>query len=229
MTEDKILKIRNLKFKYPGADQELLKIDSFDLGANEKILLLGPSGSGKSTFLDLISGILNCDQGEIEIFGQKLNTMSQAERDLFRAKNLGIIFQQFNLITYLNVSENIQLPRLLNKSVEVTGSQSDWKLWAERLGLTALLDQPVSKLSVGQQQRVAVLRSLVNKPKLIIADEPTSALDSDARENFLNLLFELAQAQKTAVIFVSHDQSIGKYFDRVVKLNELNSSTQVSL
>ena len=212
-----LVDVKNLKFKYPGATNAVIEIESLTIAAREKVLLLGPSGSGKSTLLDLLSGVLSCDQGEITILGQAFSQKSPGECDQFRAGNIGIIFQQFNLIPYLNVSENIDLPGLFNKA-----PKANWKPWAERLGLSSLLNQPVSQLSVGQQQRVAVVRALVNQPKLIIADEPTSALDFDARETFLKLFFELAAVNGAAIFFVTHDQSLAKHFDRAIKLNEIN-------
>lgn len=214
-----LVEVKNLKFTYPEAKNPAIEIKTLTVESGEKVLLLGPSGSGKSTLLDLLSGVLASDQGTIAILGEELSKKSMRDRDQFRAKNIGVIFQQFNLIPYLNVSENINLPGLFNNSLNI-----EWKPWAERLGLNTLLNQPVSKLSVGQQQRVAVVRALVNQPKLIIADEPTSALDSDARESFLKLLFELAESNGSAILFVTHDQSLAKYFDRVIRLNEINKA-----
>ncbi len=217
------LQIENLKFSY--GQQPILQISQLTVQKGELVFLFGPSGSGKSTLLELIAGILKPQQGMLSILNQdqKLkNTadMKLTELDHFRAENIGYIFQSFNLIPFLSVRENIILPFLFQKQ-DYRPSELDELI--EALGLRLFLERRVSQLSVGQQQRVAVARALLKKPQLILADEPTSALDYDHRENFLNLLFRLCRKNQTTVLFVSHDRSIEKLFDRSINLQELNS------
>ncbi|HBA66545.1 MAG TPA: hypothetical protein DCZ48_10310, partial [Methylococcaceae bacterium] len=174
----------------------------------------------KSTLLSLISGILVPASGQIKILGTDLARIGGMARDRFRARHIGVIFQQFNLLPYLSVEANIELAvkfghrPILNKDsiAELT----------DRLGLDrSILKRKASQLSVGQQQRVAVARALINHPELIIADEPTSSLDSDTRDEFMRVLLESAALNRTTVVFVSHDKSLGHYFDQEISLHDL--------
>lgn len=207
------IEIKNLKFSY--ADHAILSIDELNINAGEVVFLYGPSGSGKSTLLELIAGILKSQSGLLKVGEQNLTELSEVSLDRYRSDNVGYIFQSFNLIPYLSVIENIQLPFLFQKNVS---DGSAIKILISDLGLASHINKPVSELSVGQQQRVAVARALIKKPKLILADEPTSALDYDHREKFLKVLFELCRKNKTTVLFVSHDLSIEKLFDRSISL-----------
>lgn len=207
------IEIQNLKFSY-GA-HAILDIDEIKIQEGEFVFLFGPSGSGKSTLLELVAGVLKSQQGLLKVAGCNLAESTDAQLDQYRSDNVGYIFQSFNLIPYLSVLENIQLPFLFNKKPidqdEVLQLVSD-------LGLNSHINKKVSELSVGQQQRVAVARALIKKPKIILADEPTSALDYNHREKFLKILFELCKKNKTTVLFVSHDLTIEKLFDRSISL-----------
>ncbi len=211
------LQARKLEFSY--GRQKVISISEFQINQGEMVFLFGPSGSGKSTLLELIAGVLQPTGGDLILNGENISKLSLTALDHFRAKNIGYIFQSFNLIPFLSVQENIQLPFLFQDH------KMDPNLLqhlVDRLGLTNFINRPVSQLSVGQQQRVAVARALLKKPKLILADEPTSALDYDHREGFLKLLFELCRQEKTTVLFVSHDRGIEKLFDRAINLKEIN-------
>lgn len=211
------IEIKNLKFAYDS--QPVLDIPSFTVREGEVVFLYGPSGSGKSTLLEILAGVLKLNSGELNICSTDLTQMSLSQLDTFRAKHVGYIFQSFNLVPYLTVRENIELPFLFQSDVP---DPEELKMLATHLGLDKFLDRPVSRLSVGQQQRVAVARALIKKPKIILADEPTSALDYGHREAFLRVLFELCRKHGTTVVFVSHDLSIEKLFDRTVGLSEIN-------
>ena len=215
--ESLALQIKNLEFSY--GDHRILQIPHFEIQKGEKVFLLGPSGSGKSTLLELIAGILKPASGDLVLNGENISQLNLSQLDHFRAENIGYIFQSFNLIPFLSVIENIQLPFLFQKKSYDEGLL---KNLIERLGLISFVNRAVSQLSVGQQQRVAVAHALLKRPKLILADEPTSALDYDHREGFLKLLFELCQQEKITVLFVSHDRSIEKLFDRAVNMKEIN-------
>lgn len=221
------IEISNLKFSY--GDHAILDIDELKVKAGEIVFLFGPSGSGKSTLLELIAGVLKAQDGILKVGSQNLAELNSAGLDEYRAGNVGYIFQSFNLIPYLSVMENILLPFLFQKTHP---DLTEVKNLITELGLKEHINKPVTDLSVGQQQRVAVARALIKKPNLILADEPTSALDYDHREKFLKILFDLCRKHNTTVLFVSHDRSIEKLFDRSVSLMEHNriqfSQTEVS-
>ena len=157
--------------------------------------------------------------------GQHLESMTQSQRDHFRAQHLGFIFQNFNLVPYLSVLENVMLGLSFSshkqKKLGSTARTQAMKL-LESLGLAHLAEENVSELSVGQGQRVAVARALLGEPEMILADEPTSALDKDHRDQFLKLLFELCAQHKITLVFVSHDRSLAAQFDRQISLLEVN-------
>lgn len=217
-----LIDLCDLEFSYPGA-APTLEIPTWSVSAGERVFLQGPSGSGKSTLLEILAGVLRPAKGSVSVLGRDLAGMSAAERDAFRAVNLGYVFQSFNLIPYLNVRENIELPCHLSRErrARVKSLDSELAHLTGTLGLSELLARPVTALSVGQQQRVAVARALLGRPGLILADEPTSALDADHRERFLKLLFSLCEEHGTGLVFVSHDLSLKDLFDRHVKLSEL--------
>lgn len=216
---------QDLGFAY-SAGREVLRLDHFVVAQGEKVFLHGPSGSGKTTLLSLIAGVLAPTAGTVSVLGRDLAMLAGSRRDAFRGVHVGYLFQLFNLIPYLSVRENITLPcrlhaerraRLGNESADAAAARI-----AERLEIAEFLSKPVTELSVGQQQRVAAARALIGAPELIIADEPTSALDSDLRDRFLELLFEQVIEAKSTLLFVSHDLSLGRHFDRVASLRELN-------
>ncbi len=228
MTTRKVLELSNLRFGWT-ADTTLIDIDHFDLGVGESLFLRGPSGSGKSTLLGLIGGVLTPRSGSIRIQGEDIVGQNSATRDKIRADHLGIIFQQFNLLPYLSVLENVTLPCRFSNQRRARSKENFNNPSAEAQSLIAslglpedILTKPVGELSVGQQQRVAVARALIGGPDLIIADEPTSALDADNRDRFIELLNQERARFGTALLFVSHDGELAKHFDRKEDLMDLN-------
>ena len=223
-----IVSISNLHFAW-SSGPEILDIESFELNAGERLFLRGPSGSGKSTLLGVISGVLEASSGHVELLGHDMTALPARKRDHLRADHLGIIFQMFNLVPYLSVIGNVILPlRFSRKRRQAAGSNMDSearRLLARR-GLTdeSLLNRRVSNLSVGQQQRVAAARALIGGPEIVIADEPTSALDADTRDRFIELLSEEAARTGAALLFVSHDASLARFFDRAVDLTTVNKA-----
>ncbi len=214
------LSIDDLSFTWSNNPNFTLNIPKWQVKANEKVFLYGRSGEGKSTLLNLIAGIHTGYSGMLQVLGQDLAKLSNRQRDIFRANNIGVIFQQFNLLPYLTGQQNILLAQQFKHSDKA--SQQDLQQICDALELhTSLLNQKAKQLSVGQQQRVAVARALLGKPQLILADEPTSALDTESRESFINLLLEVAGT--ASVIFVSHDLTLASYFDKQIKLTELQS------
>ena len=223
-----LIELHELGFAWPGQD-ELLDIPAFRLEAGETLFLKGPSGSGKTTLLGLLGGVQKPGRGSIRLLGTDLGALSASARDHFRVDHTGYIFQQFNLLPFLSVRENVELPchfsRLRAQRAEQRHGSVD-KAAASllaHLGLKEeLLIRRADSLSIGQQQRVAAARALIGQPELVIADEPTSALDYDARENFIRLLFAECREAGSSLLFVSHDQSLAPLFDRHLSLAELN-------
>lgn len=223
-----MVQIHELKFQYPSSQGLILDIPRLEIKQGEKIFIYGPSGCGKTTFLETLAGITAPLSGTVRVCDQDLTQMSTADRDRFRADHMGYIFQIFNLIPYLNVIENITLPLYLSakKRQKISSEQELGAATSlcHSLGLKPFLSKPVTELSVGQQQRVAAARALLGSPELLLADEPTSSLDYDHRERFIRLLFDLCTKQSTTLLFVSHDQSLAKLFDRAISLVEINKA-----
>ena len=224
------VEVRDLRFAYRGGPV-VLDIASLDVDVGERLFLHGPSGSGKTTLLGLLAGVLVPGAGSVRILDEDIATLSGGARDRFRAQHLGYVFQMFNLIPYLSVRDNITLPCRLSEARRarlggVTAIAQAEHL-AHRLEITSLLDEPVTSLSVGQQQRVAVARALIGAPELIVCDEPTSALDADRRDRFLELLFASCDEAGSALVFVSHDLSLASRFGRTVALGAVNRAAQV--
>jgi len=224
------LEIRDLRFRYSSRSGDVLHIPQFSVEKGEKIFIFGPSGSGKTTLLSLIGGLFRPNGGTISVLGQMVTSMSQGERDRFRAREIGFVFQVFNLVPYLSTIQNITLPcrfgRRISSGFSAENEEAGYLL--EKLGLGALESRDISTLSIGQQQRVAVARALMGSPGLIIADEPTSALDADARSDFLRVLFEQAKREGSTILFVSHDRSLATQFDRSIALDEFNQVNKQS-
>jgi putative ABC transport system ATP-binding protein len=192
---------------------------SFSIKSGELVAIQGHSGSGKSTLLSLLSGLEKQDEGEILFDNKKIGNMGEDDLALFRRKNVGIVFQSFNLIPTLNVVENIALPLFptnINKKEMMTKAQKS----AESVGLDNRLDHYPNELSGGEQQRVAIARALINNPKVLFADEPTGNLDSKTGKNILELLQSLNKEKGLTVVMVTHDDSIAKVCDRIIQLKD---------
>lgn len=218
------LTLNKLRFAYKHAQLPVIHIDDWQVQRGERVFLYGPSGVGKSTLLNLLSGMHVPDTGAIDVLGERISAMKGAQRDRFRARHIGVIFQQFNLLPWLSVRDNIAAAyhfanQMKNKSL----MEKRIRVLLDSLRLPhTLLEQHTAELSVGQQQRVAIARALINEPELLIADEPTSSLDAEARDDFMQLLLDVVATQASTLIFVSHDRSLARYFTQSVNLQELN-------
>ena len=220
MSNSHAISLSNIEFHWSKSAPATLRIDKWAVKTGQSAFIYGRSGSGKSTLLNIIAGILEPQHGTITILGQDISRLKPVQRDKFRGRHMGIIFQQFNLIPYLSVLENIQLSQVFSSAAN---TQQDIKQLISQLGLdTSLLERKANQLSVGQQQRVAVARALFHQPEIIIADEPTSALDAETRDEFITLLLEHSKVNNTTVLFVSHDKSLAQYFDTTINLQTLN-------
>ena len=215
------LRLQQLQHRW-SAQSHGLRVDHLELAQAQNLFIQGPSGCGKTTLLSVLAGVLSVQSGRCEVLGQDLASLSPRQRDHWRGAHVGVIFQQFNLIPYLDVWANVMLPTRLFASRE-QAARRHWGSAAAQAGhvLAALglhsdhWHQAVHTLSVGQQQRVAAARALMGHPPLIIADEPTSALDEDNKDEFIRLLMDQARAQGASVVLVSHDARLASHFDQV--------------
>ena len=215
--------LETLGLEYHYQQGKKIVFPDIGLKRGQRLLISGFSGCGKTTLLSLIAGALKLQAGDIKFDGINYSTMSSLLLDQFRADHIGYIFQTLNLIPFLSVSENIALGVRFSQSrkSKVSNLSQEVLRLVNSLGLEReALKIPVSRLSVGQQQRVAAARALIGKPDLILADEPTSALDSDTTKKFLNEVMETFDSNKQAIIMVSHDESIAPYFDTVIDFNK---------
>ncbi len=218
------ISLLNVSFSYPSRTEKvILNIPEWKIQSGELALIQGPSGSGKTTFLNIIAGLVRPVEGSVMVLGERIDQMSSLSCDAFRANNIGYVFQNFNLIPFLNVVDNIRLAARFSKNSGVLNldheicellatlnvAENDWKLESRNL-------------SHGQIQRVAIARAMINRPKIIIADEPTSSLDAANKEAFINLLMKLVAKYKTTLVLVSHDQSLSSYFRRVESFSDIN-------
>lgn len=220
-----LLELQDARYRWPGQAAACLEIAHFQVAADEQVFIHGESGSGKSTLLNLIAGVLLPQTGRVEALGQSLPALSAAARDRFRVDHIGLIFQQFNLIPYLSVLDNVLLPCRFSKRRRQRAG--DPRVAAGELLTHLDLDatlwrRPATLLSVGQQQRVAAARALIGRPEIVIADEPTSALDAARQTAFLELLKRECAAARAALLFVSHDSRLAEQFDRRVAMSEIN-------
>lgn len=225
MTDDAALALTGLRFAWPGAAGFGLEVDGFAMPKGERTLLLGASGSGKSTLLSLICGISTPQAGSVEVDGADIARLSRRRRDRFRAENIGIVFQQFNLLPYATALDNALLP--LRFAPDRRAKLGDERAEALRLAAALGLDEAhmtkgaAGSLSVGQQQRVAVVRALIGAPALIVADEPTSALDAGAQAAFVDTLFTHVEAAGASLLMVSHDERLSPWFDRTERIEDI--------
>jgi len=223
-----VLQAQGLKFGWPGA-ADCVDIDMLRVEAGRTVFLHGPSGCGKSTLLGLMAGVLQARQGSVSLLGQDWATLPAGRRDARRADHVGVIFQQFNLLPYLSLLDNVLLPTrfsALRASRCEGGARAGAAELLRRVGLPdALHGRRADALSVGQQQRVAAARALLGKPELVIADEPTSALDAPLRDAFMDLLLAECRASGSTLVFVSHDERLAGRFDERLSLPELNRAS----
>lgn len=231
-TNAKVIELENVRFAWQANSDPTLIIDELAIKRGEHVFIKGPSGCGKSTLLSLLTGINHTQSGNVTVLGHDLTGLNGRQRDLFRAEHIGYIFQQFNLLPYLNVLENVTLPCQFSakRRQRVDGDLNHQaRQLLKRLHLPeTCIDKPVVTLSIGQQQRVAAARALIGQPPLIIADEPTSSLDYDNRSAFIELLQEQVSQADATLLFVSHDPTLEPLFDRTIALADINQAGRVS-
>ena len=225
-----MIDLTNVRFRWFVSDTPVIDIARFRVDDGERVFLEGPSGSGKTTLLNLLGGVTVPEQGQIIIDETDLTGLKRAARDAFRADRIGFIFQMFNLLPYLSLLDNVMLPCRFSARRAEAAQQKSGSVEAEarrlleqmEIDLDTLAARSVSALSTGQQQRVAVARSLIGAPRLVIADEPTSALDQKVRDAFMNLLFREVSEAGATLLFVSHDSTLASHFDRRASMADIN-------
>ncbi|WP_341923555.1 ATP-binding cassette domain-containing protein [Stenotrophomonas geniculata] len=226
MSAAPVISLEDVQFGY--GTRLVLDIPRLWVEQGSSVLLRGISGGGKSTLLGLLAGVLLPGKGRVEVAGHALQDMGGAARDRFRADQLGVIFQQFNLLPFLTVRDNIALGLRFSRlrSARISGPlDAEIARLLQALQLDPeLMQRRAGTLSVGQQQRVAAARALIGRPALLLADEPTSALDREAASAFLQLMSAQCQAAGTTVLVVSHDDSLQPLFDRTISLTEINQA-----
>lgn len=222
-----MLEIRNLKKSYTepdGGELPILDIPKWTVNAAEQVVVVGASGCGKTTLLHIIAGILRPSSGHVMIDGWDIPLLGEAERDQFRARRIGYVFQTFNLLQGFSALENVLLGMTFAGSGRVDKKRA--KDLLERVGLGHRFHHKPSQLSVGEQQRVSVARALANKPKLVLADEPTANVDVGNQQQVIDMLRNTCRDEEVALILVTHAPSVAKQFDRVDKLAEVNLVVQ---
>jgi putative ABC transport system ATP-binding protein len=211
-----VVRIRDLEFHYGEGDFRL-RIPELDVAPASSAAFIGPSGSGKTTLLHLIAGIVTPRSGRIETTGVDVTALSESERRGFRIQNIGLVFQEFELLDYLSVLDNVLLAYRINPALELKGDVVDRaRALGEQVGLADKLDRYPGKLSQGERQRVAVCRAVLTKPSLLLADEPTGNLDPLTKDKVLDILFDCARATDTTLLTVTHDRDVLDRFERVV-------------
>lgn len=207
-------------FSHQQGRLPIIEIDRWSARKGDAIALLGPSGSGKSTFLHLLGGVLPVDGGLLEIAGQQVSGMKESERDVFRARTVGYVFQDFYLIPSLSVKENVELvmPRSMSKALRTRLVEE----WFERVGLQDRMHQLPSKLSRGQQQRAAIVRAMIHCPPLVLADEPTGSLDWETASSIMKLLLDVSRENGSTLVTVTHDLHLAELFETKLQFASIN-------
>ncbi len=217
-----LIQIESLIFQYPSGEFQL-KIPEFTVGRGEKMAVIGPSGSGKTTLLNLIAGIMTPVNGAINVGNIKVNQLSDAQRRNFRITNIGLVFQDFELLDYLNVLDNIIHPFRITGALELNKEVKQRAIaLAEEMGIGDKLKRLSNDLSQGEKQRAAICRALLPQPKLILADEATGNLDPANKTRILDLLFQSVEDHEATLLAVTHDHELLKRFDRVVDFKDFD-------
>lgn len=216
-----MLHAEKLQFTYYGGTFRLF-IDNFRAKAGESTAIIGPSGSGKTTLLKLLSGLYKPDSGKVQLGDIEVSELNDRQRRDFRIARVGFIFQDFRLIDYLNVMDNIIHTYRLNSSLKLTTDVKERACsLAQSVGIEHLLKRKITKLSQGEKQRVAICRALLSKPEVILADEATGNLDPESKKNVLNILMKYTRENNAALIAVTHDHELLGHFDEIFDFRSL--------
>ena len=212
-----MLQIKSLEKSYLQGDEkiEIFEDLNFSLEEGEQVAIMGKSGSGKSTFLSLVSGIIKADSGSILLNSTSYDDLEEGDLNDFRASNIGFIFQNFHLVSYLNALENVMLPA---KVCGISNPKEKAMELLKSVGLSHRLNHLPSQLSGGEKQRVAIARSLIHNPKIILADEPSGNLDEETGNAVMDKLFELIKENNTTLILVTHSKEVAARCEKTYEL-----------
>lgn len=214
-----MLEIKNISKTYPNSQRQILNNISFEIAEGESVAIVGPSGTGKSTLLNVMSTIDLPTSGTVLFNGSELNSFTSDEKAVFRNKEMGFVFQQHHLLPQLSLIENVLIPTLPEKDKEKKHEAKQRALeLIEWVGLSDLINQKPGQMSVGECQRTAVVRALINKPKILFADEPTGSLDVDSSEQLLDLLVALNKEQNLTIVMVTHALEMAAKLNKQLKL-----------
>lgn len=222
MAEESLaVRCRDIVKTYNAGGQKVVALNGIDLDISmgELMMLVGPSGCGKTTLISVIAGILDQDSGYCELFGENYQAMHSKDKLDFRARNIGFVFQAYNLLPALTAAENVSVPLIINGVKRKEAERKATEL-LEQVGLGTRTTSLPSELSGGQQQRVAIARALVHSPRLIVCDEPTSALDHQTGHTVMNLLKDVALHKDRALVIVTHDARIFGFADRIAEMDD---------
>lgn len=210
------VQVRDLEFKY-RAGPFRLTLPELNVARGESVAVIGPSGSGKTTLLNLIAGILKPPRGTIRVADRCITDLDESARRAYRLQHIGLVFQEFELLSHLNVRDNILLPYRIHPALRLNRSVRERATaLAQEMGVGDLLRRNVPRLSQGERQRVAVCRALLHEPALLLCDEPTGNLDPRNKEHVLEVLFGYVQRTQTTLLTVTHNHDILNRFDRVI-------------
>ncbi len=221
-----MIEIESLGFRYPGAEFSLT-VPRFRIPAREKVAVIGPSGSGKTTLLNLVAGILVPQQGRVCSAGIEVSRLDDRARREFRIANVGFVFQEFELLEYLDVIDNILHPYRISRALRLTPEVRERAAeLAQRLGIGDKLRRRVGQLSQGERQRVCICRALLPWPKLVLADEATGNLDPRNKDHILALLFDAVDDHDATLLAVTHDHELLPHFDRVIDFADFRTGAE---
>ena len=221
-----MIKLKNIEMTYDdhGTKINALKLKKIEVKDGEKVAFIGSSGCGKTTLFNLISGMITPTKGNVIVEDIDITTLKESERDLFRANHIGYIFQDFNLFPDFTVLQNVTLPMSFSKRYSKNEMEAEAKAMLKRVGLEKKIDQKVKTLSGGEKQRVAIARSIINKPNVILADEPTGNLDYKNGAIIMDLIIQIAKEEKATLLVITHNNAQLELFDRSINIEELNEA-----
>ena len=223
-----MIRLSDLAFRYPEGEFEL-RIPELAVKRGECVGVMGPSGSGKTTLLHLIAGIVLPERGTVHTCETEVSGLDDASRRDFRIRNLGLVFQEFELLEYLSVLDNVLLPYRISESLRLDGRVRERAIQlAERVGIADKLDRLATRLSQGEKQRVAVCRALIAEPQLLLADEPTGNLDPTNKGRVLDILMDYARERGATLVTVTHDHDLLPRFERVIDFKTFQSFSEAS-
>jgi putative ABC transport system ATP-binding protein len=216
-----VVRCRGVTKSFPAGDADIEVLHGIDLvvPAGELTMLVGPSGCGKTTLISIIAGILSPTKGSVEAFGQAITRLRDSDKVAFRRKNIGFVFQQYNLLPALTAAENAAIP-LVAARLPMAQAAEEASAILSRIGMSAHLNKLPNQLSGGQQQRVAIARAIVHGPRLIVCDEPTAALDAESGQTVLEILRQVVLSPGRGVIVVTHDSRIFHFADHIIAMED---------